>query len=99
MTYSSIFNFFDYPTVVIPRVHIVNETDTIPENYTDHNYGVDSYTKAARENIVGAEGLPVGIQISSFTYQDEQCMGVAKQIDFILQKHEIIQKIELQKLE
>ena len=91
-TYSSIFNFFDYPTAVIPRVHIVNETDTIPENYVDRNYGVDSYTKAARENIVGAEGLPVGIQISTLTYQDEQCMGVAKQIDSILQKHEIIKK-------
>ena len=50
-------------------------------------YRVDSYTKAIGGNIVGAEGLPVGIQISSLTYQDEQCMRVVKQIDFILQKN------------
>ena len=58
-------NLFDYPTVVIPRVHIVNEKDTNPQDYTDLNFGNDSYTKIARENIAGSEGLPIGIQIST----------------------------------
>lgn len=29
----------------------------------------------------GSEGLPVGVQVASFAYEDEICLGVMKKIE------------------
>ena len=63
--YCSIWNFFDCPTAVIPRVHIVAKEDT--ENYTDSVHGNDSITRSSRESLRNSEGLPIGIQVTTLS--------------------------------
>ena len=84
LSYCFIWNFFDFPTVVIPRVHIISEEDTNPLDYTDHVYFVDSATKSLRSSIVGSESLPCSIQVTTPTYHDEQWLGIAKKIESII---------------
>ena len=96
--YWAIWNFFDYPTAVIPRVHIVSKEDTDSENYKDPNFN-DSITRSVKEVLAGSEGLPCGIQVTTMTYQDERCLGVAKQIDNILHKLNIIQEVEIENIQ
>lgn len=70
--YSGLFNLVDHPSAVIPRVHIVNKDDTNPNLYNDLKYGDDSITQGIRKSMIGSEGLPIGIQISTLTHQDER---------------------------
>lgn len=59
--YCSIWNFYDYPGCTIPNIHKVKKEET--EEYFDFKFGDDSVTKAARENLKGSEGLPIGVQV------------------------------------
>ena len=96
--YTAVFNIVDHPSVTIPRVHIVEKEDADPNLYSDEKYGEDPVTKSIRASLEGSEGLPIGVQISTLTYQDEKCLGVAKNIDQTLQEKGMFKDIEFQKL-
>lgn len=34
-----------------------------------------------KKTMEGSEGLPVGVQVAAFTYEDEICLGVMKKIE------------------
>ena len=38
----------------------------------------DSFTKAAQKTMEDSAGIPLGIQISTLPYQDEELIGVMK---------------------
>ena len=96
--YTAVFNIVDHPCVTIPRVHIIEKADTNLNEYKDRKYGEDPITKAMRASLEGSEGLPIGVQVSTLTYQDEKCLGVSKNIDQTLRQKGVIKDIEFQKL-
>ena len=51
-----------------------------------------------KENMIGSEGLPIGIQVATVQYEDEKCLAISKRVDEMLQKHKILQPVKLQAL-
>lgn len=96
--YFALFNLVDHPSVAIPRLHVVTSDDTNPKDYNDAKYGDDLITKAIRKSLIGSEGLPMGIQVSTLSHQDEKCLGVAKNIDDVFKKHKVQKEVVLQDL-
>ena len=50
------------------------------EEYDDPINGVDAFTKVARECLKGSVGMPMGIQISTLPFQEEEAIGVLKRV-------------------
>ncbi|KAF2133025.1 amidase [Dothidotthia symphoricarpi CBS 119687] len=84
--YTKIFNFVDYPSVVLPAGQVSKELDTAaagqmgtyqPRNPLDewnwNLFDVDSM-----------DGMPIGVQVITCRLQEEKALGAAKSIDKIL---------------
>lgn len=74
--YSFIWNVTGYPSGVMPV------TDVLPseqEGYTD-TYN-DSWTQKMKSNCADSQGLPVCIQVTGYSFEDEQTLGVMAAID------------------
>ena len=83
-TYDFVFNYLDFPAGVIP----VSKSMKVINKYDD---GInDLMTKKIRENLEGCENLPVGIQISTLTNQDESCLAMMEKIDRILKQQNLL---------
>ena len=74
--YTLIFNLFGLPSGVVP-VTVVEKEET---NKYEDRYE-DEWTSRIREDLKGAEGLPIGVQISSWLDEDEECLGIMKALD------------------
>lgn len=98
VVYTALFNIVDYPSLIIPRVHIVEKEDTNPSEYSDWKYGEDPITKAVRDSLKGSEGLPIGVQVSALTFQDEKCLGLSKVIDKTLREKGVMKDVQFQKI-
>lgn len=51
-SYCAIWNFYDYPTCVIPRVHIVDESDTNPNEYIDTGLRMSDADPNGKESLI-----------------------------------------------
>ena len=54
------------------------------EAYQDPVHGEDTFVKKARECLEGSHGLPVGIQVSTLPFQEEENIGVLKVLEKLL---------------
>jgi Asp-tRNA(Asn)/Glu-tRNA(Gln) amidotransferase A subunit family amidase len=77
-------NLLDYCAAVIPVTKVTKED--LLEEYNDITYPNDHFVKETRKSLQGTEGLPVAIQVCTRPFQEEQCLGIAKVVDDILNK-------------
>jgi len=83
--YTKVFNFVDYPAVVLPAGQVSKELDSEatklmgayqPRNTLDewnwNTFDLDSM-----------DGMPIGVQIVSRRLQEEKALGAAKAIDIV----------------
>ena len=72
ISYSCVWNVFDFPAGVIP-VKLVEPGEDI------YNSNVqDAYVKAAKDVMKGSVGLPISIQVVGNSYEDEKVLRVMK---------------------
>ncbi|XP_065838668.1 fatty-acid amide hydrolase 1-like [Oscarella lobularis] len=77
--YSLIYSILNFPAGVVP-VTTVTEDDE--ENLKSRKWRIDdAWDEAVREVSLGAEGLPVGVQIVARPWQEEMCLRVMKDIE------------------
>ncbi|KAL1795237.1 hypothetical protein ACET3X_007053 [Alternaria dauci] len=86
--YTKVFNFVDYPAVVLPAGQVSKEFDGEaakrmseyePRNALD-NWNWQTF------DLEGMEGMPIGVQVVARRLQEEKALGVAAAIDDILKK-------------
>lgn len=65
------------PAGVVPCT-LVREDEC---NYEDDGGVNDSWSKGTRECMVGAEGLPVGVQVAALPFRDELCLGIMRELE------------------
>lgn len=41
----------------------------------------DLWTSSIKQDIKGSVGMPIGVQVVSYIWEDETCLGVMKAID------------------
>ena len=78
-------NIVDYPSTVIPVTKVTKED--LSEIYDDPFFPNDHFVQETRKVLVGSEGLPVGIQVCTRSFKDEECLGIAKIIDDAIKKY------------
>jgi len=49
--------------------------------------GNDEVTKAANESLKGSEGIPLGIQVSTKSNEEEKCLGIMSRIDLCIKRY------------
>jgi len=61
----------------------VRMTKVKPEDIENmvHYPATNRYTRAIKEGMKGAEGLPMGVQVAALQYRDEMCLRVMKEIE------------------
>jgi amidase len=84
--YTKVFNFVDYPAVVLPAGHVSKELDCEaakdmhvykPRNPLDL-WNWDLF------DVDNMDGMPIGVQIVARRLQEEKVLGAAKAIDKVL---------------
>ena len=55
------------------------------ERFQSDEFGEDILNTFSKKNLEGAEGLPVGVQVATPIYRDEQCLAVMKRIEELTQ--------------
>jgi fatty acid amide hydrolase len=71
------FNLLHMPAGVVPCT-LVRQDEC---NYDDDGGVNDSWAKGTRACMVGAEGLPVGVQIAALPFRDELCLGIMRELE------------------
>lgn len=91
--YTAVLNILDYPTGSIPSGYKVKAEDLEEEygsilisRYNDPKYPNDNMVRVARETLKGSAGLPLNIQVSTLPFHEEECLGIMKVIDEVLNK-------------
>jgi len=74
ITYTALFNYLCFPAGVIP-VNFVHHDET---NYVSENN--DVITKFFRKAVGDGIGMPIGIQIASYPYNDEVIVRIMKEL-------------------
>ena len=86
--YTKVFNFVDYPAVVIPAGHVSKELDSEAAR-TMNMYGprnpLDEWNWNSFD-VDTMDGMPIGVQIVSRRLHEERALGAAKAIDVILRQ-------------
>jgi amidase len=84
--YTKVFNFVDYPAVVLPAGHISKELDskTVKDmtSYQARN-PLDQWNWDLFD-VDTMDGMPIGVQIVARRLQEEKVLGAAKAIDKVL---------------
>ena len=70
----------DTVTSALP-VTLVKEGE---EEYNDAFNGDDTFTKKVRECLKDSVGMPIGIQISTLPFQEEENIGVLKTVSRLI---------------
>jgi len=74
--YMSIWNLLDYPSGIVPVTEVLEGED---QKYND-NYN-DFLTTKIRNTNKGSVGMPIGVQVVTRQWKDEECLAVMKLID------------------
>jgi Asp-tRNA(Asn)/Glu-tRNA(Gln) amidotransferase A subunit family amidase len=84
--YTKVFNFVDYPAVVIPAGHVSKELDSDAADsmgsYQPRN-ALDEWNWNLFD-VEAMDGMPVGVQLVARRLQEEKVLGAAKVVDEIL---------------
>ncbi|KAE8832858.1 hypothetical protein PTNB73_09740 [Pyrenophora teres f. teres] len=84
--YTKVFNFVDYPAVVLPAGQVSKELDSeaagLMSSYQPRNT-LDEWNWNTFD-LNAMDGMPIGVQIVSRRLQEEKALGAAKAIDNIL---------------
>ncbi|CAO2656538.1 Nn.00g053410.m01.CDS01 [Neocucurbitaria sp. VM-36] len=84
--YTKIFNFVDYPAVVLPAGHVSKELDRETaqsmDAYKPRN-ALDEWNWNTFDLDI-MDGMPIGVQVVARRLQEEKALGAAKAIDDIL---------------
>jgi fatty acid amide hydrolase len=70
-----VFNMFNLPSGVLPVTKVQIGEDSYDDNINDF------LTKYIKLDIKGSAGLPVGVQVVGYFWEDETVLGVMKAID------------------
>lgn len=74
MSCTAIWNAIHYPAGVVP-------VSVVKEGELDYEDGInDSLTRRVRKSMMGAVGLPIGVQVISYPNNDEQILYIMKEI-------------------
>lgn len=84
--YTKVFNFVDYPSVVIPAGQVSKELDSGAAS-TMHTYQprnpLDEWNWSLFD-VDAMDGMPIGVQVVARRLHEETALGAAKAIDSIL---------------
>ncbi|XPS70934.1 Amidase [Ascochyta lentis] len=84
--YTKVFNFVDYPAVVIPAGRVSKELDseasTKMDTYKPRN-PLDEWNWKMFD-VEAMDGMPIGVQVVARRLNEERALGAAKVIDHIL---------------
>jgi Asp-tRNA(Asn)/Glu-tRNA(Gln) amidotransferase A subunit family amidase len=84
--YTKVFNFVDYPSVVIPAGEVSKELDGAAvadmATYQPRN-PLDDWNWSLFD-VDTMDGMPIGVQVVARRLQEEKALGAAKAIDDIL---------------
>lgn len=83
-SYSALFNLLGMPAGALP-IRLLNSDETFYEDQEKFN---DKYIKIADEVMKDSEGLPIGIQVITKSYHEEECIGLMKIIENIVKFNE-----------
>lgn len=73
------------PTGVLP-VTLVKEDE---QSYSDPIHKSDDLVRNMKNCMEGSKGLPVGVQVSTLPYRDEELMGILSQLEGLLKFEEV----------
>eukprot|EP00658_Telonema_sp_P-2_P074673 TRINITY_DN6394_c0_g1_i3.p1 TRINITY_DN6394_c0_g1~~TRINITY_DN6394_c0_g1_i3.p1 ORF type:complete len:172 (+),score=30.07 TRINITY_DN6394_c0_g1_i3:145-660(+) len=79
--YTSYFNLLDLPSCTFATTTVDSNLDAWDEETTGLRYVLQQHYNATKMH-----GLPVGVQIVTKRGADEQCLGIAKLVDNIVNK-------------
>lgn len=86
--YTKVFNFVDYPAVVLPAGHVCRELDDDGvkdmASYQPRNALDDWNWKLF--DLERMSGMPIGVQIVARRLQEETVLGAAKAIDDVIRR-------------
>jgi Asp-tRNA(Asn)/Glu-tRNA(Gln) amidotransferase A subunit family amidase len=84
--YTKVFNFVDYPAVVIPAGQVEKGVDEEAASqmgrYTPRNE-LDRWNRALFD-LDKMDGMPIGVQIVATRLEEEKVLGAAKMVDRVL---------------
>ncbi|KAJ4986030.1 amidase [Stagonosporopsis vannaccii] len=86
--YTKVFNFIDYPAVVIPAGRVTKELDSEAarktDTYTPRN-PLDEWNWNLFD-VDAMDGMPIGVQVVARRLHEERALGAAKVIDSVLKQ-------------
>ena len=77
MEYVAYWNITHFPTGSVPVTEVTAEEAKV--EYDDDFK--DKWTRKMKEDVKGSEGMPIGVQVVSWPFEDEVALGVMKVID------------------
>lgn len=85
--YANFWNIVNFPTGAMPITKVRKDETEYKEPLRKHQG--DYFDKLARRSLIDAEGLPVGIQISTLPFEEEKCLAIMKEIEDVVGFHEL----------
>ncbi|KAH7068539.1 acetamidase [Paraphoma chrysanthemicola] len=89
--YTKVFNFVDYPAVVIPAGHVSKELDGAAakemSSYEPRN-ALDKWNWDLFD-VDSMDGMPVGVQLVARRLQEEKVLGAAKVVDELIRSSDV----------
>lgn len=93
--YTKVFNFVDYPAVVIPAGEVSKELDIAAAEdlaaYKPRN-ALDQWNKSLFD-IDALNGMPIGVQLVARRLEEEKVLGAAKVVDSLLRPQRTLHKL------
>ncbi len=83
--YTKVFNFVDYPAVVIPAGEVSTKLDSEPTDSYEPRNPLDDWNWRLFD-VNAMNGMPVGVQVVARRLHEERALGAAKVIDSILRE-------------
>eukprot|EP00002_Diphylleia_rotans_P030355 TRINITY_DN622_c0_g1_i1.p1 TRINITY_DN622_c0_g1~~TRINITY_DN622_c0_g1_i1.p1 ORF type:complete len:599 (-),score=128.60 TRINITY_DN622_c0_g1_i1:144-1940(-) len=81
VSYTMLFNLLRYPAGTVPVTRVRPDECHYETSRPEHQ---DILTKRAKAAMVGASGLPVGVQVAALPWQDEKCLRGMKIIQDLI---------------
>ena len=76
--YTTLFNLFGLPTGVLPITKVRPDEQRYESKFND------DMTKQAKKCLENSAGLPVGVQVTTFPFKDEECLALMSRIESLM---------------
>lgn len=77
-SYTCLYNFLGFPTGVLPVTEVRPDEEHYESRFDDQ------FTKVAKESMKGSAGLPIGVQLTTLPYKDEECLAFMGHVEEIM---------------